>query len=82
MAYWNEELYFTDESSATLLFKIDPDTKERALVTLFNTAIATMSIEGGVLACSTETENFKGDFCTYPVADVSENSPLSKEEGS
>ena len=82
LAYWNEELYFTDESSATLLFKIDPDTKERALVTLFNTAIATMSIEGGVLACSTETENFKGDFCTYPVADVSENSPLSKEEGS
>lgn len=81
LAFWENELYFTDESFTTHLYKINPDTQETAEVGAFSFAIAAMSVLEGELACTTETQDFKGDFCTYPLVELSGNTPIDRVEG-
>ena len=65
IAFWNEELYYTDEDRT--LWKINPQTKESAPITTFPyDEIISMQIQNGVLICSM----LSGDFYAYSLADL------------
>lgn len=65
IAFWNGELYYTDEDRT--LWKINPQTKESAPITTFPyDEIVSMQIQNGVLTCSM----LSGDFYAYSLADL------------
>ena len=80
LAFWNGELYYTIDTQITLLFKINPQTKDFIQVNNFpQQTLHDLSIAGGMVAFTVaETEN-GGDFYTYSIADFS--APLTKQEG-
>ena len=81
LAFYENELYFTDESFTTRLHQINPETKQTQEVGAFSFAIAAMDIIDGELACTMETQDFKGDFCTYPLVELVGNTPITRIEG-
>ncbi len=80
LAFWENELYFTDESFITHLYKINPDTKQTAEVGEFSNEIDAMAIAGGELACVFKQDSAV-NFCTYPLVELSGNTPIDRVEG-
>ena len=64
IAFWNGELYYTE--AAKYLRKVNPDTKEDALVADFPDDLVSMQIQDNVFVCST----LSGDFYAYNLAEL------------
>ena len=81
LAFWNGELYYTIDTQITLLFKINPQTKDFIQVTNFpQTTVHDFYITNNTIAFTVAQTEDGGDFYTYSIADFSE--PLSHEQGS
>ena len=73
LAFWNNELYFTDNGAIQILYKINPASSERPTpVATPETRIEYMSVSAGVLSYTTSS----GDFYAYSLNDVTETGLL------
>ena len=70
LAFWQDELYFTDNGAAPILYKLNPSLGVMTLkqVATFTTPIAHIAIADEVLACTTAS----GAFYAYPLGNVPE----------
>ncbi len=66
LCFWEGELYFTDESFSTDLYKIDPDSGEFAEVCRLEHAVTMMTVTEGVFACSYSN----GEFFSKPLVSL------------
>lgn len=74
LAFWNNELYFTDNGAIQILYKINPKSIERPTpVATPETKIEYMSISAGVLTYTAPN----GDFYAYSLNDVTETGLLA-----
>ena len=64
ITFWNGELYYTE--AAKYLRKVDPNTKEDALVADFPDDVVSMQIQDNVFICTT----LAGDFYAYNLAEL------------
>lgn len=79
LCFWNDELYFTDESFSTHLYKINPNSGEYAEVSRLENAVGMMSVTEGIFACSYSN----GDFFSTPLVSLnSESEQVFQTSGS
>ena len=78
LAFWNDELYFTDNGTMQTLYRLNPKTESLIPVASFDERIEHMTVGGNVFACTTS----KGNFYTYSLPRVEESSLLQCAEGS
>lgn len=85
LAFWNDELYYTDESHRTHLYKLDPNTAGSVTPMCEFTdegvpfKVAAMSIADNTLACTIEASAEEGAFYTYALTDLKQ--PPQKTDG-
>ena len=82
LAYWNDELYFTNKSLTTDLYKFNPETTEILNFTdleiaSFNFDIVAMSVSSGTLGFTTNAK----EFYAYSLPRVDENTLQCKAQG-
>lgn len=82
LAYWNDELYFTNKSLTTDLYKFNPETTETLNFTdleiaSFNFDIVSMSVSGGTLGFTTNAK----EFYAYSLPRVDNNTLQCKAQG-
>lgn len=76
LAFWNNELYFTDNGALQILYKINPKSIERPTpVATPEAKIEYMSISAGVLTYTTSS----GEFYAYSLNDVTETGLIAHE---
>ena len=68
LAFWNGELYFTDNGVQQILYKIKPYVGIPTPVATLNERVEYMTIESGVFAYSTSG----GDFYAYSLSQISD----------
>ncbi len=73
LAFWNGELYFTDDGIRQSLYKIQPSVGIPATVAELEIRIKTMTINAGVLACTTS----EGDFYAYTLPTLTTEGELT-----
>ncbi len=77
LAFWNNELYFTDNGATQILYKIDPVSATPAQVAAFTEPIEYMSIHEDVFACTTTA----GNFYTYLLSGLPEQTKTADKTG-
>ena len=70
LAFWNGELYFTDNGVQQILYKIKPYVGIPTPVATLSERVEYMTIESGVFAYSTSG----GDFYAYPLSQITSES--------
>lgn len=73
LAFWNGELYFTDDGIRQTLYKIQPHIGIPTTVAQLEIRIKTMTINAGLLACTTS----EGDFYTYTLPTLTKEGELT-----
>ena len=78
LAFWQDELYFTDNGAAPILYKLNPTLGVTTLkqVATFTSPIAHIAIADEVLACTTAS----GGFYAYPLGNVPEKILVQDEQ--
>lgn len=77
LAVWNDELYFTDESTTVILYKINPETLGvPTQVATLSTRVEHITIADGILAYTTPS----GELFAYPVTNISQDGKLTQTE--
>ena len=76
LAFYNNELYFTDNGVSQTLYKINPHVNKNTAtpIATLEPRIQHMTITAGVLACTTESR----DFYAYSLAQINEEGLLTK----
>lgn len=77
LAFWNGELYFTDDGATQILYKIDPASDAPAQVATFAEPIGNMTIHQDVFACSTNA----GNFHVYPLSGIPDQPKTQIQSG-
>ncbi|MBQ8322545.1 MAG: hypothetical protein IJX91_01115 [Clostridia bacterium] len=82
LAYWNDELYFTNKSLTTDLYKFDPSQNgelnfTEMQIASFDWDIHSMTVSNGILAFSTNAK----EFYAYALPRAEEDTLLFYEEG-
>lgn len=74
LAFWNGELYFTDNGVQQILYKIKPSVGIPTPVATLTERVERMTIESGVFAYTTSG----GDFYAYPLSQITDENAYSK----
>lgn len=79
LAFWNGELYFTDNGPMQSLYKFNPKTQQLTPIATLSSddSIKQMAITAGILTCTTTA----GDFCAYTLPRVEETTLVNRTAG-
>lgn len=76
LAFWNGELYFTDDGIKQILYKIKPEVGIPTSVAELDIRVKYMTINAGIFACTTSA----GDFYAFALPTLSSEGQITRIE--